>query len=623
LCFEAPHRNAASLNPDTTAPVIMRTDTYNYLDLLSLLGFFASLPFCVAIPHAESLERRSPSNPLNIDWDPAPAPEDGPPLSAGAIRDPAYLPIQIGGIVGSYAVALVLVAIGLLAFAKTRREHLRLGEAVENGELDLPTFQFPVEEIFKSEEEYFQAVQQYHEQQEVAELQEHQDGVLYAAQQPYTQFPAQEPRPLHPSVPYPLQTPKIPYKNFSRSDLSPASPIRVEFNGPFTASPASTLVAPGYDLAVDQSVILSDREMAQQQLEDMYKHVMEQEEAKAQGRVYQGPAFPASQQPKPGTPASSSGILKKEKNRPMGLNLDKDEKSQSRGSSIFSILKSPRKKNVKAVNISSPIMTPMSGTFPRYGEGEEMNAIPPRQYAPAPPPPVPTDRHPYYQRGNTGNTMPLTPEMSPTSMASIDGRIDAVVARQSRGTQETSHRRDPSAMTESSLDPISASSEKSTTPLVGGGLPTSPKPGVTRFPSLPASPRPGQQSFPRDSTLPSSPKPGQTFQQQRESSTHPFQRANAPTAIRAGGALPLRAYEPSLASPRLGQQTVFTRAGPLSPGLGTPYTGAAVPYSPYQPFSPVIPMTPSLVTKEDRKRMRKMEPKTPTVEMVMSSDEIW
>jgi hypothetical protein len=34
-------------------------------------------------------------------------------------------------------------------------------------------------------------------------------------------------------------------------------------------------------------------------------------------------------------------------------------------------------------------------------------------------------------------------------------------------------------------------------------------------------------------------------------------------------------------------------------------------------------MTPSLVTKEDRKRMRRMEPKTPTVEMVMSADDIW
>jgi hypothetical protein len=580
----------------------MRAASYNsHLDLLSLLALISVLPFCVATPSAGSVERRSNNNPLNINWDPAPAPEDGPPLSAGAIRDPAYLPIQIGGIVGSYAVSLVLVAVGLLALAKTRRRRIRAGEQLENGELELPTFQFEIAG-FKSEEEYLQAIQQYNEQQELAEQQEQFAGQEpYPGQQQYSQYPAQTPRSLRPNVPYPLQTPKSPYKNFSYPDpLYPASPTKSEHNNsPFTIpSPASTLIAPGYDLAVDQSVILSDREMAQQQLEDMYKYVMEQEEAKQQGRAYEGPPLPSQQLSKLGTPATPGGSMKKEKNRPMGLNLDRDEKSQSRGSSILSsILKSPRKKSMKAVTISSPIMTPMSGTFPRYGEGEEMNTIPPRQYAPVPPPPVPTDRQPYFQRRNTGSTMPLTPEMSPTSVTSIDGRLDAAIAappRQSRDTKEPSHTRDTSAMTDGSFEPTSAASEKSTSPLVG--LPTSPKPGVTRFPSLPASPKPGQT----------------------------FQRANAPSAVRTGGALPLRAYEPSLASPRMtNQQTVFTRAGPLSPGLRTPFTGAAVPYSPYQPFSPVIPMTPSLVTKADRKRMKRLEPKTPTVEMVMSADDVW
>jgi hypothetical protein len=36
-----------------------------------------------------------------------------------------------------------------------------------------------------------------------------------------------------------------------------------------------------------------------------------------------------------------------------------------------------------------------------------------------------------------------------------------------------------------------------------------------------------------------------------------------------------------------------------------------------------MPMTPSLVTKEDRKRMKRMVPKTPTLEMVKSADDIW
>jgi hypothetical protein len=98
--------------------------------------------------------------------------------------------------------------------------------------------------------------------------------------------------------------------------------------------------------------------------------------------------------------------------------------------------------------------------------------------------------------------------------------------------------------------------------------------------------------------------------------------------VRTGGALPLRAYEPALTSPSISsqqtKQTVFERLAPLSPmGAQTPYTGTAVPYSPYQPFSPCVPITPSLVTKADRKRMRRLEPKTPTLEMVKSSDDIW
>lgn len=225
-----------------------------------------------------------------------------------------------------------------------------------------------------------------------------------------------------------------------------------------------------------------------------------------------------------------------------------------------------------------------------------MNAIPPRQYAPAAPPPVPTNQAPYGSPAfppKAHASLP-TPDISPESVLSIDERI---------GNQlpPPGHQRQISyALSE--RDPESATSEHSQVPLVG--LPSSPKPGA-RFPSgtLPS--------------LPASPKPGQTFQ-----------RANAPSAVRTGGSLPLRAYEPALASPntiaQTTKQTVFERKGPLSPsGAMTPHTAGAVPYSPYQPFTPCMPVTPSLITKEDRKRMRRMVPKTPTLEMVQSSEDVW
>ncbi|KAK6078264.1 hypothetical protein SCUP234_06262 [Seiridium cupressi] len=493
----------------------------------------AFIPFCRSAPSDITVFSERDNNPLNIDWDPAPSPEDGPPLSAGALRDTAYLPAQIGGIVGAYALSLVVVAATLLLLAKKRREHL---EAADEDFEDLK-YELAFPDGFPQPQEQFQ---------------------------------------------YPVTSPTSPVKNFSYP-----TPVEKEPAPYIFPSPVSSTLALGVNALVDQSVVAADREMAQQQLEEMYKYVMEQDEAKQAGVVLQAPPAPVLQTPP--TPSSQkSGFLRKGKNKPANLDLNspEPEKTQSRASSILSALKSPRgkKSSVKGISISSPIMTPMSGTFPRQ-EGEEMETIPPRHYAPAPPPPVPADQYPYMSRRTTRPVEPLTPpDMSPESTMSIDERLGA----------EYGHNRNISeAPTEG--DPVSAVSERSTAPLVG--LPSSPKPSVTRFPSLPSSPKPGTT----------------------------FQRGNAPPAIRTGGSLPLRAYEPSLASPstQTTKQTVFERA-PLSPsGLRTPFTGAAVPYSPYQPYTPVVPMTPSLVTKADRKRMRALQPKTPTLQMVKSEDDIW
>ncbi|KAI8955437.1 hypothetical protein F4801DRAFT_529358 [Xylaria longipes] len=335
--------------------------------------------------------------------------------------------------------------------------------------------------------------------------------------------------------------------------------------------------------------------MAQQQLEEMYKYVMEHEAAKEAGTPIEAPPTPLAKQfPTPATP--KQGTTKRGKNKPTNLDLShKEPERQSRASSILSILKSPRKKNLKGMDISSPIMTPMSGTFPRH-EGEEMNVIPPRHYAPASPPPVPMDQPAYLQSGrHTGAAAPITPpDLSPESTQSIDERLRAQFGHSRYNSQAPSE-----------VDPVSATSERSTAPLIG--LPGSPKPNSTRFPSLPSSPKPG-------ATFPTSPRPGQSFS-----------RPNAPSAVRTGGTLPLRAYEPALSSPsaQTTKQTTFERTMPLSPGMRTPWTGAPVPYSPYQPFSPVVPVTPSLVTKADRKRMKQLQPKTPTMQMVQDTNDVW
>lgn len=518
--------------------------------------------FCSPALAAPSIHEPRNNNPLNIQWGPAPSPEDGPPASANAARDPAYLPYQIGAIVGSYGVSLVLVAVLLLVLSKKRREALSAGD----NEVDFDE-------------------------------------------------PKSSPRSprLTLEVPNsPRSIPRSPVRNFSYP--SPEDYQNPELPSPQTPyvapTPTSTLHAPGVDSSVDQRIVQKDKKMAQTQLEEMYKYVMEQEEAKAQGITLQGsPVLSSNSQfPPPNNGNFGKPTLKKEKHKPANLNLSEGKpEKQSRASSIFSALRSPKKnKHVKGISISSPIMTPMTGTFPgAKQESQEMNAIPPRQYAPPPPPPVPTNQVPYGVHQENGQVSPITPDHSPESTQSIDERIG--------GQIPIGHFRKPSAAPSTSaasdVDPNSATTERSTAPLIG--LPQSPKPGA-RFPTLPASPRPGA-TFP---SLPSSPQPGATF------------RSKAPSAVRTGGALPLRAYEPALGSPSMAsqttKQTVFTRRGPLSPsGARTPATGMAVPYSPYQPFTPIVPMTPSLVTKADRKRMKKLEPKTPTLEMVKSDDDIW
>lgn len=498
---------------------------------------------CLAFPISSSFSKRD-DVPLILDYSPAPPPEDGPPGAAGALRDPAYLPAQIGGIVGSYALSLVIVAALLLRLAKTRRERLQAAEE----DLDEYEIQWGPDQY---DPEFASFYIPHHEQVRIT------------------------------SVPYPLSIPKSPVRNYSY----PQSPEDDKEPTPYvlpTSSPQS-LTALGINLDVDQHVVAADREMAQDQLEQMYKYVMEQEEAKENGIVLEHPPAPIlKQQPSTTSLPKSGGFLKKSK-KPANLDLDNparpEPEKQSRASALLSAFKSPRKKHVKGMSISSPIMTPMSGTFPRQ-EGAEMETIPPRYYVPAPPPPVPAD--PQYVGGR--NAAPVTPpDVSPQS---IDERLGVQMVHKS-------HSRHPS-VTLTEADPVSAASESSTTPLVG--LPASPR--ANRFPSLPSSPRPGAT----------------------------FARPNPPSAVRTDGSLPLRAYEPSFGSPTAQtatKQTVFERA-PLSPGgMRTPYTGTAVPYSPYQPHTPVMPMSPTLVTKKDRKRMKSLMPKTPTLEMVKSDDEIW
>lgn len=76
---------------------------------------------------------------VNIDNNPAPPPELGPPFSAHAIRDRAYLPYEILGIVGSYFIAVLILGTLLLSHAhRSRRRAQKLANECRGEEMVKP-----------------------------------------------------------------------------------------------------------------------------------------------------------------------------------------------------------------------------------------------------------------------------------------------------------------------------------------------------------------------------------------------------------------------------------------------------------------------------------------------------
>ncbi|PBP25394.1 hypothetical protein BUE80_DR003873 [Diplocarpon rosae] len=464
------------------------------------------------------------SNPLNIYWDPAPSPEDGPPLSAGASRDKSLIPAQVGAILGSYIFCICIFGILLTVLGRRLRNRVKASpraldiEMVESTFQKTPTFEAsPVS-------------------------------------------PGAPTGPRNFSWPSPDTDTKKPYI-FPSANRSPTSPVGLE------------------DPYVDTRIVEADREMLQRDLEDIYAHVMEQEEAKANGVILKEMPLPPQLQAKgpvpTSPPARQSKLFKRsEKPRPATLDIDegKSERTHSRASSIISSLKSPRRKGIRGMRISSPIPTPVSATFSTNNVSDE-EALTPRYSTPPPPPPIPKDQVPFTHSRNTSDVSPTRSQAGRLSPYEPGPRHAPSPSQTSVQTQGSSSRNDPA----------SATSATSQTPLF---LPA-PKLRQLQIPSPPSN--------------------------------------NSPTR-----ALPFRSFEPPLQSPSfvsMTKTTVLERNlpsnGPHTSGLKTPWSAGAVPYSPYQPFSPVMPITPRLVTKEDRKARKKAEGRTPVLEMIKSEGEVW
>lgn len=438
-------------------------------------------------------------NPLNINWDPAPSPEDGPPLSAGALRDKAFLPAEIGGIVGAYAFVVATLLIALFFVGRRLRKATELAAA----------------------------------QNDVEMLGGHMISAAY--------FPS----PISPTSAATA---------FRSAAWPTAEKIQNPYVFPSQYSQNCSPVSPGTNAGVDSRIIEADREILNRGLEDLYAHVMEQEEAKAAGLNVADMPAPT---PLPSTsPQRQSTASSKRLEKIKPANLSSTEKTHSRASSLISSLKSPKRKGIRGMKISSPMATPLSTTFPAsYASDEE--PLSPRHYQPPPPPPVPGGQLPY-QYHSRNNSSVQTADPSPVSPT--------------RSIAEN--------LASASMGP-------------------------------PPNNRSVATSRPLNLTI-----PGAT-------STNPSSASTSSTRQ-----LPFRAFDPppGLSSPSFSHSTkttVLERTTPLSPGLKTPWSAGATPYSPYQPFTPLVPITPRLITREDRKAMKRMEPKSPVMEMVKDTDDLW
>ncbi|KAM3074978.1 hypothetical protein ACMFMG_007559 [Clarireedia jacksonii] len=536
--------------------------------ILSIITFSSFIPSIVA--KAISTSNVGPrSNPLGIDWSPAPPPDKGPALSAHASRNKDLLPAQIGGIVGAYLFSLCVVGTLLLILGRRLRRQAELEAKSLEVELVSSTFQ----------------------------------GV-YAG--------STGPTPVSPSHlrNYSWPSPDRKQANYEFPPSVNSDPAAFVFPPRHDNEAAAPYVYPTHNsiyshqsnLSIDTKVVEADREMLARNLEDIYAHVMEQEEAKAAGvdvRSMPPPKIPNS------PPPASAPQSKNGKHKPADININDDSKSNkshSRASSILSSFtspkspKSPLRKGIRGLRISSPIATPNTGAFSHSDE----EPLTPRSYVHRAPPPIPKNQVPYAQ------SQPYEGE-SPTR--SIAETLSTVTPTSPQLPNQPESSKTPlPALNTRNLN-LSLRSEKNS------ASPRSAATTATQSQLPPNKPTPTPISIQSASPI------------SQASTLHPT--ASNPTTR----TLPFRQqfHSPALASPSFPatKTTILERSanrnyGPQTAGLRTPFSGGAVPYSPYQPFTPMVPITPRLVTKEDRKRMKKMQgPKTPVVELVQDAEDVW
>ena len=295
---------------------------------------------------------------VSIFQGPAPSPEDGPPLSASALRDPSFIPLQAGSIVGAYLLFIIATGVALVLVGR------RLRRAAQASPRTLAM------EMLKPGQSHAS----------------HNFG----------------PSPISPATDNPYGPSPISTVDMKSSSAWP-SPEKTKSNTiwPSIGRRQNHQTSMQSSVATfDDDVIEDDRNRNQQELDRLYAAVMEHEEHKSSSRVdlagvqnppelqhlRSGPA-PQQQQPPPrsdtDSPARTVTVSPRKHTRPSPI------ATNSRLSSRSSLGSFGKKRGVRNLPISPPIGSPDELEVDRasmYGESEPLS---PRVYEPGPPPPTP------------------------------------------------------------------------------------------------------------------------------------------------------------------------------------------------------------------------------------------
>ncbi|KAI9683873.1 MAG: hypothetical protein M1829_004207 [Trizodia sp. TS-e1964] len=376
----------------------------------------------------------SPDYPLGIDWDPAPSPEDGPPLSRNASRDPSLLPAQIGGIVGAYAGVVLICGFCLVLIGR----RLRLRAQTSSKSLDV-------------------------------------EMVKPAIVNQYTSSPLSGTSAKNFSWPKSGKSPSI----GNSPSIGPASPRR------------DTVVT------FDQSVIDSDKERSEREMQRLYAAVMEQNSKSDATVIYDAKtdenatqelveeAESISSSPiSPALPSPRPHI-----SRPMPPRLANPNRSLSQ---VSASSQASKRRGVRGLNISSPKKA-------RFDEEDEEPLSPTFFESPTAPPAPPsqssTPTHPHPL-----NSLPSSPRPSNASIPnSPHSTIRSQFARSHNASARTLPLRSPGANSvhtkETVLDSTGMhgiASNGTTTPYTGmlsAPLRTPYSPYMPRTPMTPVTPR--------------------------------------------------------------------------------------------------------------------------------------